>query len=95
MNEQIDELIGTPDPVLGEIINKRLEADHIVSVDRITKMDGFDKLTKEQQIQILNYKDNFIGLTKSANTSKDSKTFQEWISHKGKGISVKKEFREK
>ncbi len=34
-------------PVIpGNEITKRLEADHIVSMDRITRMDGFEKLTR-------------------------------------------------
>ncbi len=30
-------------------------------------MDNFDKLTKEQQIDVLNNPENFIGLSESAN----------------------------
>ncbi|MGG2017859.1 hypothetical protein [Bacillus sp. S10(2024)] len=58
-------------------------------------MEGSWKLTKEQQLQILNNPDNFIGLTKSANTSKGSKSFEEWTMHKGKKIQVNSEFRGK
>ena len=62
------------DPVIpGNEITKRLEADHIVSMDRITRMDGFEKLTREQQLEVLNYEDNFVGLSKSANASKGPK----------------------
>lgn len=62
------------DPVIpGNEITKRLEADHIVSMDRITRMDGFEKLTIEQQLEVLNYEDNFVGLSKSANASKGAK----------------------
>ena len=46
--QNINELIGTPDPALKQTILTRLEADHIVSMKNITKIDGFDKLTYEQ-----------------------------------------------
>jgi hypothetical protein len=52
-----------PDEALpGFTVTKRLEADHIVPMDRITQMEGFDKLTFEQQLSVLNNTDNFIGL---------------------------------
>ena len=42
------------DPALpGKTITKPLQADHIVSMDKITRMEGFDKLTFEQQLEIL------------------------------------------
>ncbi|MBI3511839.1 MAG: hypothetical protein HY064_14355 [Bacteroidetes bacterium] len=73
---------GSPDPVLpGKFIDGVLEADHIVSMERITRMEGFELLTEEQQLQILNYEPNFIGLSKSANASKGSQTFLEWMQH--------------
>uniref|UniRef100_UPI00403FA6B6 hypothetical protein n=1 Tax=Paenibacillus sp. FSL R5-0701 TaxID=2921654 RepID=UPI00403FA6B6 len=57
----------------GKTFIGSLEADHIVPMNNITKMDGFGKLTKSQQLEVLNNPDNFIGLSKSANTSKQSK----------------------
>ena len=57
----------------GKTITTPLEADHIVPMKKITCMDNFEKLTYEEQLEVLNYKDNFIGLSKSANTSKGSK----------------------
>ncbi|MBI3511844.1 MAG: hypothetical protein HY064_14380 [Bacteroidetes bacterium] len=47
----------------------------------------------EQQLQILNYEPNFIGLSKSANASKGSQTFLEWMQHKSSGIYVEETFR--
>ena len=41
--------------LLGKMINNKLEADHIVSMNKIIKMDGFDKLDYKQQIDLLNY----------------------------------------
>ncbi|GGJ41873.1 hypothetical protein [Virgibacillus salexigens] len=58
------------DPVYGYEVDK-FEADHIVSMKEITEMDGFSRLTREQQIEILNLKDKFVGLGKSSNASKE------------------------
>ena len=96
VNENIDELIGTPDPAIpGKTIEGRLEADHIVSMDNITRMEGFDQLTYDQQVQVLNCRDNFIGLTKSANASKGSKTYEEWVLYRKENIPINPEFRAK
>ena len=67
------------DPALpGKTITKPLQADHIVSMDKITRMEGFDKLTFEQQLEILNNPENFVGLSEAANTSKGNKSYAEW-----------------
>ena len=82
------------DPVIpGNEITKRLEADHIVSMDRITRMDGFEKLTIEQQLEVLNYEDNFVGLSKSANASKGAKTYEDWTLYKKTGVPIDPAFR--
>jgi hypothetical protein len=49
------------DPVYGYKVDK-FEADHIVSMKEITEMDGFNRLTREQQIEILNLKDILLVL---------------------------------
>lgn len=96
VNENIDQLIGTPDPAIpGKFITGNLDADHIVSMKKITEMDGFDLLTEAQQVQILNNPENFIGLTKTANTSKGSKSFMEWVTYKKENIDINPEFRAK
>lgn len=64
-------------------------------MDRISKMDGFEKLTYEQQKDILNYRDNFIGLTETANKSKGSKTYEEWTIYIKEGIRIDESFRKK
>ena len=94
VNENINDLIGTRDRALNQIIEKKLEADHIVSMKNITRMDGFNNLTFEQKLQVLNNQDNFIGLTKTANTSKGSKTYEEWTLYKKGNIPVNSEFRQ-
>ncbi|MDF2904204.1 MAG: hypothetical protein K0S25_1842 [Bacillus sp. (in: firmicutes)] len=84
------------DPALpGKTITKKLEADHIVPMDKITRMDGFGTLTKEQQLEVLNNPENFAGLSKTANTSKGSKTFEEWTTYKKENITVDPTFRGK
>jgi len=84
-----------PDPALpGKAITSKLEADHIVPMDKITRMDGFGKLTLEQQVKVFNNPENFVGLSKAANTSKGSKAFEEWTMYKKENIPVDPVFRE-
>lgn len=83
-----------PDPVLpGLTVTKRLHADHIVSMNSITRMPGFDRLSKEQMLAVLNNRANFVGLSEAANASKGSKSFAEWVRHKSRGIDVDEGFR--
>ncbi len=85
-----------PDPALpGKKVTGRLEADHIVSMDKISRMKNFNKLTFEQQVQILNFEENFVGLSKSANASKGAKSFAEWTTYIKEGITVNPAFRMK
>ncbi|HDR7665820.1 TPA: hypothetical protein QCX86_005540 [Bacillus wiedmannii] len=46
------------------------------------KMGGFGNLTEKQQLEVLNNPENFTGLSKSANTSKQSKSYEEWTHYK-------------
>lgn len=85
------------DPVLpGKMITKPLQADHIVSMDRITRMEGFEKLTFEQQVEILNMEENFVGISEAANKSKGPKSYKEWEYYKpgtSEEIRVNEDFR--
>jgi len=74
-------------------IGERLEADHIVSMDRITKMEGFEKMTLKQKLDVLNYEENFIGLRKTANTSKGSKSYSEWTRYVKENIPISADFK--
>ncbi|KMT63012.1 hypothetical protein [Paenilisteria newyorkensis] len=94
VNEGVELPIADP-AIPGKEVTKRLEADHIVSMDKITRMEGFEKLTKEEQLKILNYEENFTGLSRSANASKGSKSFEEWTIYKKEGIPIDPAFREK
>ena len=94
VNKNIDDLAGTPDPALpGKTVEGKLHADHIVSLNRIGKMDGFETLTYKQQQEIANFRENFIGLTETANKSKGPKSYEEWMIFKKEGIAVNTEFR--
>jgi hypothetical protein len=89
-----DKTFPMDDPALpGKQITKKLHADHIVPMDKISRMEGFEKLTKQQQLEVLNNPDNFIGLSESANTSKGAKSFEEWTTYKKENIQVDPEFR--
>ncbi len=68
------------DPVYGYETNV-LEADHIVPMKEIVNMPGFSQLSESQKIEILNLKNNFIGLGKSTNTSKGAKSWADWVGH--------------
>lgn len=82
INENSDEILGKPDPALpGKTITGTLQADHIVLMDKITRMEGFNILTKVKQIDVLNNKDSFIGLSEAANKSNGSKYYSEWTTY--------------
>nr|WP_251030360.1 pre-toxin TG domain-containing protein [Bacillus sp. ISL-35] len=96
INKNIDDIIGTEDFALpGKIIDKKLHADHIVPLDKIARLEGFEKLTYYQQKEIANFIENFIGLSEAANTSKGSKSFADWYIYKKENIPVNPIFREK
>lgn len=98
MRDKVNEsyIEGMADEALpGFKVDKRLHAEHVVSMDQVTKMEGFDKLTDAQKLEVLNNPENFIGLSEAANTSKGSKTYEAWTHHKKTGTPVSPEFREK
>ena len=85
------------DPVYGYETSV-LEADHIVSMKKVVEMPGFSQLSAEQKEEVLNLKDNFIGLGKPTNASKGAKSWTEWRGHSVLGEvpdSVRKEMLEK
>ncbi|WP_197485366.1 MULTISPECIES: ribonuclease YeeF family protein [Sporosarcina] len=96
VNKNIDDIIGTEDFALpGKIIEKKLHADHIVSLEKIARLEGFETLTYQQQKEIANFVENFKGLSEAANTSKGSKSFADWNIYKKENILVNPVFREK
>ena len=95
-NVNKDIQLPMPNPAIpGKIIEigERLEADHIVSMDRITKMEGFEKMTLKQKLDVLNYEENFIGLSKTANTSKGSNSYSEWTRYVKENIPISADFK--
>ena len=68
------------DPIYGYEVD-RLEADHIMPLKEITEQPGFDKLSFQDQKDIANLQENFMGLGKSTNASKGSKSVSEWGGH--------------
>jgi type VI secretion system secreted protein VgrG len=69
-----------------------LEADHIVPMLEIVGMPGFNELTPEQHLDILNLEKNFWGLGKSANCSKGGKSMEEWLDGGAlQGVTLKDE----
>jgi RHS repeat-associated protein len=55
-----------------------LPADHVYPKDLIKKIDGFDRLTPQQQEFLLNYPGNFEPLPKSWNSSKLNRLANDW-----------------
>lgn len=56
-------------------------------------MEGFEKLTLKQKLDVLNYEENFIGLSKTANTSKCSNSYSEWIRNVKENILISADFK--
>lgn len=84
IRDRINAPADKKDPVYGFDVDK-FEADHIVSMKEIVDMPGFDKLTEAQKIEVLNLEDNFMGLSKRSNSSKQDKTWTDWQGHKELG----------
>jgi len=88
-----DFVAGQPDEALpGLTVDKPFHADHIVSMDRVTRMDGFGELTTDQKLRVLNYEENMYPLSETANTSKGAKAYAEWLEYKKGNIKVSPEF---
>ncbi len=83
------------DPALPKLkVTGNLEADHIVPMKTITEMNGFDKLSEADQVKVLNYENNFVGLSKTANTSKGAQSFSDWTEYKKLDMQVDPTFRQ-
>jgi len=87
-----DVTLPMKDPALPEV-TKPLHADHIVPMEKFTEMEGFSRLTFEDQVKVLNYEPNFQGLSEVANASKGAKSFTEWELYKKGNIFVDPAFR--
>lgn len=50
-------------------------------------MEGFNQLSTEDQLDLLNLKDNFWGLGRSTNGSKSDQNHEEWKTYKGEELN--------
>lgn len=71
------------DPLFPRLPVQKLEVDHIVPFKKIIGMDGFEDLSTENQLKVLNYEENFIGMAGGINASRQDKTFREWAKSGG------------
>ena len=67
-------------PVTGLKIKTRggIHPDHIVSLQRITKMDGFGKLRPSERNMLAVWRDNLVAMDTSANLSKGERSWGAW-----------------
>ncbi|WP_426165686.1 LysM peptidoglycan-binding domain-containing protein [Pseudoduganella sp. R-34] len=68
------------DPVYGYPVT-RFQADHIIAFDSIIRRPGLSELPPAQVLEVINLKENLMGLGASTNTSKQDKTWGEWPGH--------------
>ena len=80
VNEGVD--FPAKDPALPGIEVEEFQADHIVPMNKIVRMDGFEKLKFKQQLEVLNNPENFAGLSRAANGSRQHKSYSEWTHYK-------------
>jgi hypothetical protein len=86
-NSQVkfDPVSGKPiDPVYGKPVDA-LSADHIVPLEEIKQMPGFNKLTYEQQLEVANLKENMMGIDPRVNSAKQDKSWAEFTGHSEMG----------
>ena len=68
------------DPVYGVEVDN-YEADHIVPFKTIVSMPGFDRLTPDAQREVVNLRENIMGLGKASNASKGARSWSDWPGH--------------
>jgi hypothetical protein len=81
------------DPVYGIEVDK-LVADHIVPFNTIIKMEGFNRLSWDNQMKVLNYEENFIAVGLRINAARRNTSWAEWRGHPDFG-SVPEAFKSK
>jgi len=55
-----------------------LTVDHIVAIDQISEMEGFQKLTPAERNMLAVRQDNLIAMDNSANSSKGARPWAQW-----------------
>jgi hypothetical protein len=78
--ERADVIAGVTKDQVGVLKTPatRLTVDHIVSINQISEMEGFEKLTLAERKQLATLKDNLIVMDGSANSSKGERSWAEW-----------------
>jgi hypothetical protein len=61
-----------------------LSPDHVVSVQEICSMEGFGRLSRADQIEILDMPENLRMLERSLNESKGGRSLSEWLGSEAK-----------
>ena len=75
-------------PLTNQVVSTPvlLEADHLLPAKAIANMPGFQKLNRSSQLLILNDMNNFQGLPRTFNASKQHKPLSEWTEYKGMSL---------
>ncbi|GGA88555.1 eCIS core domain-containing protein [Puia dinghuensis] len=80
---------GRPiDPVYNKPVGK-LSPDHIYPVSKIEKLPGFNELSRAQQVEVLNLKENLMGIDLAVNESRKDRSWAEYEGLGGKEIDPK------
>jgi hypothetical protein len=78
---KFDPVTGKPiDPVYGRPVD-RLSPDHIVPLEEIKQMPGFNKLTYEQQLEVANLRENIMGIDPRVNSAKQDTPWSVFRGH--------------
>jgi hypothetical protein len=65
------------DQVSGQKTNN-ISVDHLVSIKKISGLPGFDRLSWEDQLAIVNTPRNLVAMDGSANSSKGADSWEDW-----------------
>jgi hypothetical protein len=66
----------------------RMQLDHIVPFSHIVEMDGFARLTTDNQLEILNLEDNLVPMDSSTNASRGNKPWSRFREVNGVAIDA-------
>jgi hypothetical protein len=80
--------VGDPDPAFPGQTITGVHEDHLVSANKIRKMEGFALLDAATQDQILNTPENLVLVSEKVNTSRGDTPYADYEGHKGEGLTV-------
>ena len=72
-----------PDPAYPYLTVGEATADHVVSVSRIMKKKGFERLSRPSQIRLLTMEENYAAVSARVNNSKQELSYFEWSGFNG------------